>query len=980
MTKRILNAAQKQAVEYVSGPLIIVAGAGTGKTTVVTQKIKYLLDKKLAKPEEILALTFNEKAAAEMQNRLDEDLDIGYADLQISTFHAFCQKLLEWHGLDIGLSTNFKIITPTDAWLLIHNNLDKFNLDYYRPMGNPTKHIHELIKHFSKCKDEMISPENYLEYAENLKLDKDQVNIDEKNRLSEIADAYHIYNQLLLENNALDFGDLIFYSNLLLEKRPQILKLLQNRFKFILVDEFQDVNWAQYSLIRQLSAAGAQLSVVGDDDQSIYAFRGASVSNILRFKDDFFDAKEIILTENYRSGQNILDTSYKLIKNNDPDRLETKLKINKRLISKFKDLKSEVIHIHSATADEEAESVTKEIIKIKKTDKKSVWDDFAILVRANSHAELFINALENHGIPYEFLAAAGLYCQPIVVDCINFFKILDNYHESKSVYRLIRMPVFNFKESDIQKLTYFAKQKSLPLFEVLKRAAEIEVSQEGVVNCDKLVNLINDGAKQAQNEKPTAVLYSFLDKSGYLKFLTQGEDHGERKIIRQIYQLKQFFEYIAKYESITPSARIFEFLEHFNNIIESGELGIMKQPSDNPDSVNIMTVHTAKGLEFKYVFMVNLVEERFPTRSRGNGIEVPEKLIKEQLPEGDSHYQEERRLFYVAMTRAKEKLYLTGADDYGGLRNKKISRFLNEIDFSAAIAKTEKKSKKILKNSIGEKIEDNKGQFVYELPKAFSFSQIKAYDTCPYQYKLSNIIKLPTEGSPSFSFGQSMHLVFQKFYIRIRELNSVQQDSLFGEPSKTNINLSNVKVPSLDELLKIYEENWIGDWYKNKKQREDYFSKGKEILREFYKTHENKWTVPIALESWFKIKIGPYLLHGRIDRVDKMSDGRLEIIDYKTGKSKETVTGEDKNQLLIYQIALKQLPEFSELGESGQLTYYYLNDNTKISFLGNDKEIAKLTEKITAIIDRIQSLNFKPTPEKHTCDYCDFKNICEYRA
>ncbi|MDD2757867.1 MAG: ATP-dependent DNA helicase [Patescibacteria group bacterium] len=981
MPEQKLNSAQKQAVEYTSGPLIIVAGAGTGKTTVITQKIKYLIDKNLAKPEEILALTFNEKAAAEMQERVDAMMDIGYLDMHISTFHAFGQRLLEQHGLDIGLPNRFKTLTQTDAWLLIRKHLSKFNLDYYRPLGNPTRHIHELIKHFSKCKDELISPEQYLEYAENIKLDKDEVEIEEKTRLAEISNAYHAYNQLLLDNNALDFGDLIYYANLLLEKRPAILKSLQTKFKYILVDEFQDVNWAQYQLVNKIAAGGAQLTAVGDDDQSIYAFRGASVSNILRFKDDWPKAKEIVLTENYRSGQDILDKAYELIQNNNPDRLEVKLKIDKKLVSANQKSKiinqKSVIHSHHNTLDEEVKFVVEEIAKIKKQNKDAVWDDFAILVRANSHAEPFINALEKSGIPYEFLAAAGLFRQPVILDCVNFLNAINNYHESAGIYRLLRMPIFNFTENDMQKLTYFAGKKSISYYEALKRAGEIKLSKEGAVIADKLIALIHEGMRAAKKEKPTAVLYNFFTASGYLKFLAVGEDRGDSSVIRQIYQLNQFLEYVANYESITPGASVADWLEHFKQVVDSGDQGIMKQPKDTPDSVNIMTVHTAKGLEYSYVFMVNLVEERFPTKKRSDGIAIPEKLVKEQLPEGDSHTEEERRLFYVAMTRAKDSLYLTSADDYGGAREKKISRFLNEINF----AKIESENKK---TSGLEKIKPAvaaapTGEFVYELPKAFSFSQIQKYEKCPYQYKLAHVLKLPTQGSPSFSFGSTIHNTLQTFYQRLQEVNGATQNSLFSGPAAVE-KKQNIVAPALDELLKIYDASWISDWYLSQKQREEYYDKGKEVLHKFYKTNTGQWTIPAALETGFTIKIGEHLVKGRIDRIDQLADGTWEIIDYKTGQGKDKIAGEDKEQLLIYQIALQQLPEFATAGRPGRLTYYYLNEGNKISFLGTAKDTAKLEENIAEIITRIKSSNFTATPEKFTCGHCDWRDICDYRA
>jgi len=979
MNEYKLNSSQKEAVEYTAGPLIIVAGAGTGKTTVITKKIAYILDKKLATPEEILALTFTEKAASEMSERVDSEIDLGYIDLQISTFHSFCQRILEQYGLDIGLNNKFKLLTEVDAWMLVRQNMDKFNLDHYRPMGNPTSHIHSLIAHFQKCKDELITPQEYLKHAEGLHADKDNAEIEDSGRLTEVANAYHTYNQLLLDNSALDFADLIFYTIKLLKERPAILKLLQKRFKYILIDEFQDVNWAQYQLVQMLSSGGAQLSVVGDDDQSIYAFRGASVSNILRFKDDFPKAKEIVLNENYRSDQNILDHAYKLIQNNNPDRLEVKLKVDKKLINSVdhKNDKKSVIHIHCSTLDQEARTVVEEIASIKQKNKEAVWDDFAILVRANNHSEPFISALEKAGIPYEFLAAAGLYRQPLVLDCINFFKVLENYWESPAIYRLLNMSLWKIDEHDLQKITFNAKKKSISYYEALKRAPEFGLSPSGQEIASKLLNLIQSGLQNTKNEKPTLVLFHFLEASGLLAYLTAEELKHNREVIRQIYQLKEFFEYIDKFESTTPGATVTNFLEHFNYVMESGDTGTLYQPVDTPDSVNIITAHKSKGLEFKYVFVVNLVEDRFPARRRGEPIEIPTALIKEQLPEGDSHIQEERRLFYVAMTRAKERLYLTSADDYGGMRAKKVSRFLPELGFN--VLEKSAAEKENAKLSAPAKTEKNTAEFVYELPKVFSFSQIKAYQTCPYQYKLNHILQIPTKGSASFSFGKSMHSTMQKFYLCLKELNSASQPSLFALPEKTEPSANGIKAPTLDELFAFYDESWIEDWYKTKAQREEYYKTGKDILRAFYNTEKENWTIPVSLESGFKVKIGDYTLRGQIDRIDQTEDGKLEILDYKTGKGKEKLEAEDKEQLLIYQIAVNQLPEYNNFGAPGKLTYFYLNDNVKVSFLGTDKEIDKLKEKIITTIGEINAKNFTATPSPQVCKYCDFRDICQFR-
>lgn len=981
MSKKQLNKAQKQAVEYTDGPLLIVAGAGTGKTTVITEKIRYFIEDKKINPRNILALTFTEKAAKEMEERVESVLGLGIYDMHISTFHAFCQEILEEYGLEIGLSNKFKLMTDTDAWLLMREHIYDFDLDYYRPLGNPTRHVHEMLRHFSKCKDELITPTQYLEYAENIKLDGDDVHTEERNKYIEIANAYHKYNQLLLNNNSLDFGDLIFYTIKLIQDRPSIRKKLQDRFKYILVDEFQDVNWAQYVLTRLLSEA-SQLTVVGDDEQSIYAFRGASVSNILRFQDDFKNAKFVVLNDNYRSRQEILDLAYKSVQNNNPDRLEIKLNIDKRLRSHTEDGKSKesvVQLLLSNTLDEEVKLVIQEIIRLKQEDKESVWDDFAILARANNHAEPFIRGLQNAGIPYEFLAAVGLFKQPIVMDAINFFKVLDYHHDSPALYRVLRMPCLQFSDEDMQKVTSNAKKKTISYYEVIKRGAEFHLSPEGLEIASKVITLIQESVQKARTEKPSKLLHHFFEASGCSKYLIQKEAEGDSTIIHQVYQLQQFFELLARYEETNIDAHLKGFLEQYNYILESGDEGRMFQPTDTPESVNIMTIHGSKGLEFKYVFIVNMVEDRFPTRRRGEAIELPADLINEKLPEGDYHVQEERRLFYVAITRAKERLYFTSGKNYGGVREKKLSRFLVELGYTDE-SKGQTKAIDMQFPSSTLVVEK---QNTYQSPKTYSFSQIQTYEACPYRYKLANIIKIPTKSTASFSFGTTMHSTLQKFYEKMQELNAKKQANLFDlfdtPPAPTEIT-SGVKVPSLEDLIKLYEENFITDWYKDKHQREDYFKKGKEILKTFYKSNEQNWRVPFALESSFKIQVGDYILKGRIDRIDKLIDNTLEIIDYKTGQSKEKLTSDDKQQLLIYQIVTQTIPAYRNLGEVSKLTFYYLNDNLQTSFVGTDKELEKLRDKITNTLDSIKAGDFNATPSPPICANCDFRDICEYRV
>jgi len=965
-----LNIAQKKAVQHDQGPVILIAGAGTGKTTVITQRIAYLIEQGKAQPDEILAVTFTEKAATEMMERVDQLLPLGYSELWIHTFHGFADKVLKDYALDIGLSNDFKVLDKTAAWMLVRENLNKFKLDYYKPLGSPTRFIHALLDHFSRCKDEVIYPEDYLEHAENLHLDSDQAGDREEIeqeifKIREVADAYHIYQQLLLENNALDFGDLINYTLKLFQERPVILKKFRNQFKYILVDEFQDTNWAQYELIKILAEPKNNLMVVGDDDQSIYKFRGAAVSNILSFQKDYGASKnkklaEIFLIDNYRSGQKILDTAYNFIQQNNPDRLEYQLKkskqsLNKELISHTQGQGSVEV-ISFADKNDEIDGVLNKIAAIKKLDPSTQWSDFAILVRANDQAQGFVSMMRKIGMPHQFMASRGLYLQDIVLDITAYLKLLDNYHESPALFRILSLPVTGLDINVIINLNHLASKKSWSLFYALKNyQGHINIPANDQRIIEQLLNNITKHTELAKTKPVSQIIYHWLEDSDYLKFLTLEESQYNKD---QLDFLNQFYRKIRNWEEeATTDISVHSFLENMEAELESGEMGSLQQDAEvGPDVVKVMTVHGSKGLEFKYVFITNLVHLRFPSTERRDPITMPEEFIKEQLPTGDAHLQEERRLFYVALTRAKQAVYLTWAKDYGGASKKKPSRFIDEIKIS---------SQEISSQKIKEPKEINKktAKSKYILPKVFSFSQLKAYQSCPRQYYYAYIVKMPTRGKAVFSFGKTMHSTLYKL---ILENNNSGQDDLFGKSKK-------VKQATLDDLLKFYQESWIDDWYSSAEDKHKYRELGIDILKNYYQKFKDKWTVPLFLEKGFNIKVGNYSLRGVLDRVDTDNQGQWQIIDYKTGKSKIKLTFEDKKQLFIYQIAAKEVFQT----KVKELTYYYLTNNNPESFLGTEKEIVKTKEWITATIEQILATDFTATPG-YICNTCDYNQICPF--
>ena len=970
-----LNLAQKQAVTHDQGPIILIAGAGTGKTTVISQRIAYLIEQNLAKPEEILAVTFTDKAAQEMAERVDRLLPLGYADLWINTFHGFCERVLKNYGLDIGLPNDFKLLDKTASWMLLRQNLERFDLDYYRPLGNPTKFLHALLSHFSRCKDEVIYPQDYLDYTEKLQLDIDQATDREDveigiQRLKEIANAYHVYQQLLLERNALDFGDLINYTIKLFKERPHILKKFRQQFKYILVDEFQDTNWAQYELIKLLAAPKNNLMVVGDDDQAIYKFRGAAISNILSFKEDYGHnpeqpLAEVLLVDNYRSGQVILDAAYDFIQQNNPDRLEYqykvgKKKLSKKLISHSKDT-GQIDILEYSDKNAEIDGVLKKIIELKKSDSSLLWSDFAILVRANDQASGFVSAMRKVGLPHQYVASKGLYTQDIVLDIISYLKLLDNYHESTALFRILSLPLYNLNIETLINLSHLANKKNWSLYHALNNhQVEVKIEPGEKKILDNFLQQLTNHSNQAKSLNVTQVIYNWLEDSGYLQLLTIEETVYNQE---QLNFLNQFYKKVRAWEEeAIQGATVHEFLQAFDLELESGEAGSLAQDvEEGPEVVKVMTVHGAKGLEFKYVFVTNMVHLRFPSTERKDPIELPDILIKEKLPSGDAHLQEERRLFYVALTRAKQAVFLTLAKDYGGQRQKKPSQFLAELKLAINSQASDQNKKE------PEKIKAVEKKVKYPTPKHFSFSQLTAFDSCPRQYFYAYIAKIPTVGNAHFSFGKTMHATLQKFFQLLLERRGAVQADLFNQAQKSN-------EPTLKELLDIYEQSWIDEWYDSKAEEEKYRQEGKKILEEFFAKHNGHWPQTLFLEQGFNLKINNYTIRGVIDRVDMTADKQWDIIDYKTGKVKdEKISFDEKKQLLLYQLAAEEI--FNT--QVASLTYYYLGANKPVSFLGIEKDKEKVKTWATETIEQILATDFTATPG-HVCSTCDFAQICPF--
>jgi len=956
-----LTIQQQVAVEFGEGPLLIVAGAGTGKTLVITQRIAHLIHSGVVRPEEILAVTFTEKAAAEMAERVDVLLPYGFANVHISTFHAFGDRILREFGLEIGLNPDFQVLSQPEQIIFFREHLFEFPLKHYCPLSDPTRFIQAMLTVISRAKDEDVSPETFRQYVQNLrkkgKVHPDDAGFSEEiERQEEVAAMYSMYQELMAREGKVDFGDQVSLVLRLFRERATVLKRVQERYRFILVDEFQDTNYAQFQLIQLLGGQKANITVVGDDDQSIYKFRGAAISNILSFMDVYPQAKQVVLTENFRSSQIILDTAYRLIQNNNPDRLEVRNQIDKRLKAQSKGAHP-VEHFHCDSLPTEADRVA-QIIHDLVANKGCQYGDIAILVRTNGNADPFLRSMNLKGIPWRFSGSRGLYSQAEVQLLMAFLRVIADPEDTVSLYHLATTDVYELMSmEDLQRCVNLAHRKNVSLYSVLKQIEEVDelqdISADTRSTIPKIIEDIGTYLDLSRDNITGVVLYQFLTNTRYFKRLTHDETPENSLKIQNI---ARFFDVIWAFAQVAREDRVIHFVRYLDMLIESGDDPGTAEADPDRDAVNVLTVHKAKGLEWPVVFIVSLIDKQFPHTRRKEPIELPTELVNEILPEGDFHLQEERRLFYVGMTRARERLLFTSAQDYGGMRKRKVSPFVLEsldrphLDEVNVRSDAQERIQRFAPPPDGviRTMAPIPGDAVHHL----SYYQVDDYQTCPLKYKYVHILHLPFFHH-TIVYGKAVHSAIECYYRHI----------INGSPV------------TLDDLYRAFERAWRSIGFLSKEHHDRRKKAGKESIRRFFEEQQKSGIVPKLVEEKFSFLIEKNRMVGRWDRIDER-DGEIAIVDFKSSEihTQEAATRRVKNslQLNIYAMAyartFDRMPDVLELHflESG------LVGQTNVT----DKMFAKTEEVILQAAQGIRSRDYTAKPSYQSCKYCAYTDVC----
>jgi DNA helicase-2/ATP-dependent DNA helicase PcrA len=885
----------------------------------------------------------------------------GSAPTGMMTFHAFGQQLLDEHGLRLGLSGPGEILSGAALMHHFKKRLWELPLQRFRPLGNPGKHALQLSKVFSRAKDQGLDPQAWAVAAQ---LQRDTATTDEEVEEAldqlELAACYGAYQGFLRQDGFLDHGDQLLLALRLLEQHPSVLARVRAAYPVVLVDEFQDTNTVQARLLKALCPAEStpELTVVGDDDQAIYGFRGASLANLLHFKDSYPKAAVVTLNQNYRCVQEILDASYRLIRHNDPDRLEVTLGIEKKLLGQAS-LPGAVAQHPFEDQNTELAFVAKQILKAHA--EGVAFKDQAVLVRSHAVGQEVMDVLTRAKIPLRYPGDRGLYRQPEVQRALAFVRALATPNDDRAIFDLLIHAPEPWDLLQVKHLLGEAQHRNLALWRALDQPDLLlgaGVDDKAVASAKALLEQLRVLGKLATHQGVAPALYRYLQESGVLeRLMNQGDDEGERAVAN----LARFFERLKDFDRVEQSGNVPAVAEYLEALLEEGDDPATEQAGPDEDAVTVSTVHQAKGLEWAVVYLPGLEELAFPQKIQAEGLHLPRTLLPLPADKRVQHLAEERRLFYVAMTRAKRHLILSHSVDHGGSKAWKRSAFIGE---ALALPPEPKAPGKLSPRQRLDAYADHphplhkpmQAKLAPDGSLRLTYYPTDDYLSCPFKYKIAHVLGLKPPPDQSLAYGNAFHTAIQAYH-RAR-----MDQQVFGWP----------------DLEAAFKAAWSSIGFASPKHEAERLAKGLVQLQSFFEEEEASGLLPWRIEHKFDAPLDPHTrLVGRMDRVDKLPDGSVVISDYKTSNVQDQDKA-DKEVKASLQLAIYALAYQAENGAlPNKLELRFLEFGLRASLVPDEKYITKKRDEILEAAAGIRAGDFHPIPGFH-CKFCAYHSVCPH--
>jgi ATP-dependent DNA helicase UvrD/PcrA len=964
-----MNAAQRRAIEHGDGPLLVIAGAGTGKTRVITERIRHLFERDSSLlGENILGLTFTKKAAGEMLRRVRKACGERANGITLTTFHAFCETILKE-----GAPGRAPLET-VDHWILLRRNMRRLQLDKYRRLAEPGQFLTDFIQFFSRCQDELVSCEKYKEYAEGLaaKLEAERLQIDEetyKERLEEvekqleIARAYSASEELLREKNAVALNGLMTEAVKRLESDTALREKLQRRFRHLLVDEFQDTNIAQLRLLELIAAPPRNIVVVGDNDQAIYRFRGASFGSFKLFLQRFAGWKEgqdstklrVLLQENYRSTPNILRVATQAISHN-----ETSVDFPQKVLNASKNQGEKVRIVELAGQEEEASWVAGEMERGHTAGRR--WRDFAVLYRQHAHRDLLVEELTRRKVPF-VISNLSILDHPLVRDVLCYLRLIAHPYDDVASARVLAAPAWGLKPPDIVRLAERARKERKAIYDLLQLPQGELPFDASPAALETLLEFLGEQRKTMKRRTAREIL---SDLTEWLEIVQRASGQN-RKYVQRL------AEFVTEWEAKSATRQLAEFLEYLDYYQQANCVISLDDDEAPGDAVQLMTVHGAKGLEFPQVFVLRVNSRAFPVNDRKPLFEFPLQLMKEELPEGDYHTQEERRLFYVALTRAEDRLTLTTITEKKG----KVPLFIEDILMDAAtkrrdvmqiaprvtivggddeFAASKEAEAQLFPASGPAKIFSRVAKWAETYcpeisePLKLSPSSVMGYRSCPQQFLFQKLWLIEGQARATLTFGRVVHSTIRRAMTEMKKGNLLR----------------------FEEVQRIYENEWSALGFEDDYQEQEYKKDGLEQLRTFHAAVLKALPEILEQEKEFELDLeNNVIVKGRIDQINSLGRKDVEIVDYKTGKPRKDSEAKKDLQLSIYAIAVKEILELNPV----RLVFHYLQNNERQETTRDAKQLAEAQAMVQEAAAEIRAGEFTAKPGFH-CRSCSYEPIC----